>query len=206
LIALTSGDVRNAVWIGATRTQLTDASGHGPGGGGESHEAHYGGGWSRRAMDGSRVEAFPEGTTVSIGASGSIPTRHTLDGSGARQRTPYQASQRCTTPPAAFPVALAHSSGSSVTLTGAGAIAVTAAAGQTVTVSVSGGASVTIAANGNVSITSPAAINLTASGALTVQSTGPLNLKAPSIIAGNGGVSQFVRLANSANSTIFQAQ
>ena len=226
LVSSTSGDIRNLVWLGATRTQLIDASGHAPGKGGEAHAAHYGGGWSRRAMDGSLVEVFPDGTTLAVGASGAVSTRHTLDGNQARQRTPYTASERCPAPPGAFPVALHHPTGASatlsasgawslataagqpMTLTGtsgaaaavsaAGAWSITAAAGQPVTVSVLGGASITIDTAGNVAITTP--------GQLTVTAAAAMNVHAPSVGISNGGSVQALKRADGSNTTVLFAQ
>jgi hypothetical protein len=226
LIALTSGDVRNGVWLCSTRTQLTDASSHAPGLGGMAFSAHFDGGFSARMPDGSTNEVWPDGSVLQIGPTMLAPTRHTLDGSQARQRTPYTASERCPAPPGAFPVALHHPSGASatlsasgawslataagqpMTLTGtsgavaavsaAGAWSITAAAGQPVTVSVPGGASITIDAAGNVAITTP--------GQLTVTAAAAMNVHAPSVGISNGGSVQALKRADGSNTTVLFAQ
>lgn len=179
-VSFTRGDIRNGVWMGSVRTQLADASGHAPGGGGEAHAAHYGGGWSRRGQDGSWTEWWPDGTTFAVGASGAVPTRHSVDASQARVRRPFSVGERVPSPPTAFPINLVHPSGATLTLAANGAWTIHAA----------GGAQVVIDQSGGVTVTASTAVNITA----------------PSIVAGNGGVTKFVKLADNTNSTILRAQ
>ena len=204
IVAFTSGDYRNGVWICSTRTQLQDAGGHAPGKAGEDHAAYHGGGWFRRGQDGSYAEVWPDGTSFALGASGAVPTRHTLDGAQARVRTPYVAGQRTPSPPAAFPLAFTHPSGASLSLSAAGAWAIEAAPGQTVTTGVAGGTNVVVNADGSVTVTSPAAVTIAASSSVTINAGTAVTIAAPAVSLG-AGATRFVQLAGGFISTMVKA-
>jgi hypothetical protein len=190
-------DSRNGVWLCSTSTQLTDADNHQPGNGASDYAAHYGGGWSYRDHNGSLVEAFPDGTVIQAGPTLPAPTRHTIDGNQARQRTPFPLAQRITQPVSPFPLSIQHPTGASAVLTASGGWQITAASGQTVVLSVAGGAVFTVAGN-NLTVASDATVTVTSSTAI--------NLVAPAISATNGGAAIAVQLANSTTSTVFKAQ
>ena len=177
LVAFPSQDSRNGIWLGSISTQLTDASAHAPGNGAADYAAHYGGGWSWRGQDGTVAEVLPDGTTLQLGPVLPTPTRHTVDGSQARQRTPYTAAQRRPQTPAPFPLSVTHPTGATATLSVSGAWSLVAASGQTVTLSANG-STVVIDASGNLQIVAP---TVTISGNLLVSGA---------VTAGAGGVDQ----------------
>lgn len=196
LVAFTNGDARNGVWLCSTPSQLQDASGHTPGRGGEEHSSHYGGGFSFRAHDGSWTEHFPEGTSITVGASGAMPTRHRVNaGSQARERKPYTMAERIPNPPAAFPVTLRHPSNASAVLSSSGTWTITSPGGAQVVLDSTG--SVTIVAATSLTVVAGTTANVTAATSVTVNS--------PSILLGSAAATQFVRLANNAASTVVKA-
>ena len=160
LIVFPRGDYRNGHWIGATDPALNDASAQSPGVGNVAYSAHYGGGWSWRGMDGSTHEAYPDGTTVSVGGSGvPAPTRHTVDQKGVRQRTAFAAAQRVPKTPSAFQATLRHPTGATASLDASG--------GWTLTAGASGG-TVHMYPNGSVIIVPGGGLPVTVSGELRV--------------------------------------
>ncbi len=197
IVAFTSGDNRNGVWVCSTRNQLIDAAAQAPGLGGIAYGAHYGGGWSQRSQDGSLTEWMPDGTMIQVGPTVPQPTRHTLDQNQARQRTPFTPSERVANPPASFPITVNHSSGASIALSASGAWTVKAAPGQSMVLMVNN-AMITIDTAGNVSLNSQGDVMLTASAEVAI--------KAPLIVASNGGLAQAVQLADNSNSIVFRAQ
>ena len=148
LVVFPRGDNRSGHWIGATDPALIDSSHMAPGLGNVEYEAFYDGGWYWHGADGTRAVVCPDGSTLLWGA-GSMPnpTRHTLDGGGARTRTPFTAGQRVAAAPGPFPFAYQRPDGSSATLDASGNWTVTAAGGATMLLS-SGGAIMLTAAQG----------------------------------------------------------
>lgn len=185
LVAFTRGDPRNGRWLGSYSPNLIDASAMSPGIGNVEYRASYGGGWAIRNEDGSEAVWWPDGSYLLAGAATlPTPTRHTLDGNQARQRTPYTAAERVPAPPAPFPFIFAHQSGATAQVTAAGSVLLEAANGQTATVQANG-ATVVIDVSGNVSITS----------------SGTVAATAPSIKLGDGGTLQALLTATAA--TVF---
>lgn len=194
IVAFVSQDSRNGVWLGAVSTQLTDASAHAPGNGAADYAAHYGGGWSWLDQDGSRNEVFPDGTVIQIGPTLHAPTRHTLDGSQARQRTAFTAVQRRPQTPSPFPLTLTSPTGASASLSASGAWAVVAAPGQTVSLSVSGGVTLILDGSGNLTVSSDVDVNINSSTAVNIAApvvtmSGNLQVSG-SVIGGFGGGDQ----------------
>lgn len=185
LVAFTRGDPRNGRWLGSYSPNLLDASALSPGTGNAEYRASYGGGWAIRNEDGSEATWWPDGSHLLAGAASlPTPTRHTLDGNQARQRTPYTAAERVPVPPGPFPFTFMHQSGATAQVTATGAVLLEAASGQTATVQANG-ATVVIDASGNVSITSPGTVAATA----------------PNIRLGDGGT--LLALLNAAAATVY---
>lgn len=196
VVAFTRGDIRNGKWLGSYSPSMPDASALAPGQGGTAYAAHYGGGWSWRGQDGSLVEHMPDGTVLAVGASVPVPTRHTVDAGQRRQRTPYTQSERVPQPPAPFTVSVVHPTGAEGVISPLGAWTVKSADGQPLTVESSGG-TVVIDSAGNISLTTNGTVSLTAA---------EVQINTPLAVVSNGGIVQFVKLANGANSTVLQAQ
>lgn len=170
IILFPSGDPRNGHWIGATDPALNDASTHSPQVGNIAYSAHYGGGWSWRGQDGTVAEVWPDGTSILIGSSTipPTPTRHTVDPSGVRSRTPFTSQQRVPNAPGAFTALLRHPSGAQARLDNTGAWSVLAAPGRSITLTVNRGAQVTLGGDGSITLAATTDVTITASGTITL--------------------------------------
>ncbi len=174
LVAFTRGDSRNGRWLGSFSPNLLDASTLSPGVGNVDYRASFGGGWAIRNEDGSEATWWPDGSHLVAGLSAlPTPTRHTLDGNQAPQRTPFTAAERVPNPPGPFPFTFTHQTGATASVSAAGSVLVEAASGQTATVEANG-ATIVIDASGNVTVTSP----------------GTAAVTAPNIQLGDGGTLQ----------------
>jgi hypothetical protein len=171
-VVFTRGDMRNGRWIGSHRSNLTDASPHTATNPNLRYKADFSGGWQLIDEVGQAAHVWADGTSVLLsGAAMPVPTRHTVNASGARQTVPFAAAQRNPNPPSPFPLTLRHGSGVQVTVTPSGATAVSGVAGQPMVVY---GDGVAFSLSGG---------TLTVSGALLV--TGPIHSMAE-IVEGVG--------------------
>ena len=144
------GDERCGVWVCAVDPSLPNASTLSPGNSATDYNALHGGGWTWEGADGTTARQWPDGSTLLLGASMPVPTRHTLNPQGQVVRTPFTAAERNPNPPSAFQLDLQLASGASVVVSAAGAVTVTAAAGQVLTLAVTGGATLTLNPDGTV--------------------------------------------------------
>jgi hypothetical protein len=195
IVIFPSGDHRNGMWLGAFDPALPTAAAHAPGSSAMEYAAHYGGGWSRRSQTGVVEEILPDGSRIALGTPGVAPGRYTVDAGGNRQLTPFTASQRVPSPPAAFPLTVNHVTGASVVISASGSVNATAASGQAVTLTANGATAV-LTALGAISLTAAAghANTFTAnSSTITQDASGGVTITAasgqPVTINATGGTS-----------------
>jgi len=218
LVAFPSEDGRNGHWMGATEPALNDASPGQPATVHPRYAAHYAGGWSFHGPDGTTAEALADGSYLLSGTALPSPTRHTVDGDGQRQATPFTAAERNPSPPGPYPLVARHASGSSIGFDASGDISAAAASGRTVTLSANG-ATVTIGAAGQVTVqaASGETLTLVATGAtiafdgagdVTLQSAGGVaaRLAGALMTVSVGGATQPVRLVGGGASIALQAE
>jgi len=124
VVVIPRGDDRSGVWLGAISPSLQDASSMIPGLGNLDHTAHYDGGFSWRAPNGTVAEVFADGSSFLLGSVMPQPTRHIVN-DGTRVAAPFTAAERNPNPPAAMPFAAAFANGVTVAATAAGDFAVT---------------------------------------------------------------------------------
>ena len=155
LVAFPRGDHRNGVVVGSIANPQNDASAFSPGKENMHYQADWSGFWSIHDEAGHLAAVYPDGSHILVGYSGiPVTTRHTVDSSQKRQRTPFTQTQRVPNPPSgSFPFTYKQPTGASVKVDASGAISVVAAAGQPLSLSVSGGGSVVLTSGGGVIIT-----------------------------------------------------
>lgn len=136
LVAFTRGDDRTGRWLGSQAPSLPDASEMAPGRGNTRYTAEWSGAWSRHGEDGSSAFAWPDGSTLMIGPTDTmpVPTRHVVGPDGARGRSVFTPEQRNPTPPAPFVARLNFANGASIAIAADGSVTVTPAPGRPVTV------------------------------------------------------------------------
>jgi hypothetical protein len=223
-VLFSRGDSRNGRWVGAIDPALPSAAAHTPGSGSISYEAHWSGGWTRRAQNGTLEDMYPDGTHLSVGPPQALPGRYVVDGGGFQKYVPFSQSDRVAKTPTPFPISIVQPTGATVNLTASGSWAMHAANGQantftasqsTITQDASGGITVNAASGQPITITANSAtvqidgsgnVSIISTATITVSATTGVNLHAPTIFAGNGGVVQPVQLADNSLSTIFRAQ
>lgn len=155
LVAFTRGDDRTGRWIGSQAPSLPDASTLAPGAGNARYTAEWSGAFRLHQQSGADALAWPDGSTAFMAPSGAAfpaPTRHTVDATGARVRTPFTTAERVPAGSPAFGFAWTFANGAVLSVSAAGDVSATAAAGRTATVAVASGASATINPDGSITL------------------------------------------------------
>lgn len=122
VLLLLNYDINSAVWMGSLPSTLADAIG-------SSadifldYQSHWSGFWKSQDSSGSTNMTWPDGTQLTIGAAFS-PIRHTVSAAGQRQAIAFTQAARVSSTPSAFPLLLAHSSGTRISISAAGAVQV----------------------------------------------------------------------------------
>jgi hypothetical protein len=140
LIAFPHGDSRNGLWICSYNCNSLDAFASGPADTAMRYRSHFSGHWDLLDNSGNTAEVWPDGSSLVVGNGGVVPTvhRHTVDATGARQRTVLTAAQRVAVTPAPMPRVYTHASGATMTVSTTGAVTEMSAAGQTIGVGAMG--------------------------------------------------------------------
>jgi hypothetical protein len=211
VVAFLRGDQRNGIWLCSLPVNLIDASAHAPGLGNLSHRVAFDGSWFAHYPDGTQAMQWPDGSSLLWAGSGTTslptPTRHVLDGSGARTRRSYPLSQRIASGASHSPFVgtFSHASSASVSLGSAGGWTVVAAPSQALNLSVSGGTSVQIAGDGSLTIQQAGggtSVQISAAGAVTVTVGGG---QVMTVTRTGGGAAKQVKLADNTNSSVLMA-
>jgi hypothetical protein len=118
LIAFPHGDARNGIWICSYNTNALDAFSSGPSDTAMRYRSHFSGHWDMLDNAGNAAEVWPDGSSMVVGNGGAVPTayRHTVDATGARQRTVLTHAQRVAAPPAPMPRVFTHASGATASI------------------------------------------------------------------------------------------
>jgi hypothetical protein len=162
LIACPYGDTKNAMCLGSyfpsqidARTTDTDPY--------MEYRSHWSGAFDSLDGNGNSFRYFPDGTYEAFASTTSLPalTRHTVSASQVQQATAFPASERVASAVAARPYLLSHASGTTVSISAAGAVETSVAAGQTFTATANG-AVITISATGNITLMGVSSVTLAA--------------------------------------------
>lgn len=187
IVLFINDDINSAVWIGSLSSALADAIASDTDSFIE-YLSHWSGFWSSQDSSGSTTMQWPDSTQVTVGSTFQ-PTRHTVSASGARVTIPFTQTDRVAHVPAGFPITIAHSSGTRVTIASAGAVLISAAPGQSVE-STANNAIMRIDSSGNASVSSPATVTVSGTGNVLVESASALTLQAPHVYGTGGGATQ----------------
>lgn len=185
LVAFPRNDHRNGVVIGSIAGPFNDASALTPSDPHSAFNAHWSGYWDVLNPSGQFASVTPDGSALLLGFSG-IPqlTRHTVDSSQVRQRTPYTQDQRVAKAPPPIPVWYLHKSGTKFNIDTSGNVTVTAAQNQTITYQVSGGGSIVISGDGSITATSkssqPITLQVSGGGEVVLNGDGSITVAAES--------------------------
>lgn len=191
LVIFANGDIRNGIWIGSYYTSLQDAitaSAANPTSANIDYEAHWSGFWRLVDDQGQEAVSWPDGSFMTVAASGVAPPlptmyRHIVDDQNAQQRIPYPTSDRIASVPSPFWFHYRHASGTDISIAPIGDTEITGAPGAFLTASF-GGTMVSIDGFGNVQFTGAAGASISALfGETTVKldSSGNFAIKPPGV-------------------------
>lgn len=197
LVAMPYGDDRNAVWICSIPVGPINAVSCNPSNPDPylRYLSHYSGYFETLDQDGNKAIYFPDGTSIVVGSSTSVPPtyRNSIDGT---TKTVVQTNplDRITTAPSPFNINVAHPSGTSLLVDPSGNTTVTIGSGAEYQV-VSGSNIIKIDSSGNITITGVTVTENTPSGgevnldnAGNVNVTGTLiNLESPVVLGSASG-------------------
>lgn len=133
LVAFPGGDNRAGVWLNSfysqfidARTSNTDAF--------MEYNSHFSGFYETLSKIGQRVQRYPDGTTIIIGADTTPPPvhRHVVNPVQRQVLQEFTDAERVPSPPSPFNVLLTHASGTSAQIAPDGTVTVNSGAGQTI--------------------------------------------------------------------------
>lgn len=118
LVAVPSGDLRNAIWLGAYYPSQMNAITSDASSPFIDYEAHPSGFWRMLDDDGQLSMQFPDGSSVLVASGGSLPTvyRHVVTDGNAQERVPVQLSDRVPSISSPFTVTVNLASGAKITV------------------------------------------------------------------------------------------
>lgn len=136
LIAFPNGDLRNGIWLGSYYPSMVDAVASGPTDFFLDYEAHWSGWWRLLNDHGEMATVFPDGTALTVNATGDIPAtyRHIVGADQKQERREFTQAERVPTIPTPFTVKLATASGVTVEISPTGAITITGPTTMVITV------------------------------------------------------------------------
>ena len=135
IVAFPRLDPRNGVWIASTEGPENDAGAGQPGALPSHYEAAWSGFWTYRDGQGIETTVWPDGTTLTVGATG-VPnlTRHVVASGQQRQAQAFTQAQRVSGSVSPRPLRLHHPSGMDLSVAADGTVTLVAGSGQVVNI------------------------------------------------------------------------